>query len=301
MTYCPLSIFDCQECNHAEFAIPDYGKGGVSPPYFVVPSLKSDRFMHEEEMMIEGLGLLGNPRGSYGATTREEERKEEEMSLPVCLGKDVQGREVVLDVAKAPHVLVCVPDSCNFMTVFANAMLAEKTPIHLVLLGKRFKEFDGRAQMALPSVLGIDLSFRVLDAMARELENRYRQLEEVHARNIQDYRKQSGAQLPFLVVVIDDFMRLVEADRARFGTLIRTITSMGRSVGIHMVLATSWIGEDPLSDIRTNIPTTITCKVSAPWESMLLLDQEGAEHLGKGEMYYRNNWGKVIKVIPESQ
>lgn len=83
---------------------------------------------------------------------------------------------------------------------------------------------------------------------------------------------------------------MVNSDRKRFDTLIRRITSVGRYVGIHLILSTRYVSAKVISTtIYSNTPTKIALEVDTPIASRIAIDHAGEEKLlGKGDMPYAN-------------
>ena len=93
---------------------------------------------------------------------------------------------------------------------------------------------------------------------------------------------------PKIVIVIDEIANLLMAGPAAEKPLIR-IASMGRAVGIHLVLATQRPDATVLTgQLRANIAARIAFMTMTAAESRIILDETGAETLaGKGAMLAR--------------
>ena len=82
-------------------------------------------------------------------------------------------------------------------------------------------------------------------------------------------------QLPHLVVVIDEFRMLVEQAPAALTELMR-IAAIGRSLGIHLIMATQRPQGALTADIRANVTTSIALRVQSDMESMDIINAAAA-------------------------
>ncbi|RYF10419.1 MAG: hypothetical protein EOO40_05195, partial [Deltaproteobacteria bacterium] len=150
-----------------------------------------------------------------------------------------------------------------------------------------------------------------------EMERRYRLMAALGVRNLAGYNKkildaekagepisdplwrpdESGigqsepdllGQLPFIVVVIDEFADMMMIVGKKVEQLIARIAQKARAAGIHMILATQRPSVDVLTGvIKANFPTRIAFQVASRHDSRTILDGNGAEHLlGRGDMLY---------------
>ncbi|XAZ30390.1 FtsK/SpoIIIE domain-containing protein [Paenarthrobacter ureafaciens] len=110
---------------------------------------------------------------------------------------------------------------------------------------------------------------RVLESLRSEI--RYRE-EAFHAggvADIKDYRPPASGSvgpIPRLVLVIDEFRMLVDEEPAALRELMR-IAAVGRSLGLHLVMATQRPQGALTADIRANVTTSIALRVQSEAES----------------------------------
>jgi S-DNA-T family DNA segregation ATPase FtsK/SpoIIIE len=130
--------------------------------------------------------------------------------------------------------------------------------------------------------------------MTREMDERYKMLAEVGARNIGDYnalarRRKKLDKLPFIILLIDELSDLMMmAPEEVEQTLVR-LAQMARAVGIHLVVATQRPSTDVVTGlIKANFPARIAFAVATSTDSRVILDGGGAESLlGKGDMLFQ--------------
>ena len=146
-----------------------------------------------------------------------------------------------------------------------------------------------------------DLTLR---SLCEEMSQRYSLLEKAGTPKLQEYLekwrahklnpKDGHRHLPYLVVIIDEYSQLVlgvgspeaKAHARSIMTSIISLAQMGRACGIHLIIATQTPRREVVSGmIKANFPMSIAFKTKTGQDSMVILDQTGAEDLiGKGDM-----------------
>ena len=244
--------------------------------------------------------------------------------LPVAVGQSSLREARVLDLAKAPNLLLAGAPQSGVLTMvhtLVASLLFTKRPEELKFVfidpclvefsryGKLqnhylaiLPEYPGQASAADRGIVtdAVDAE-KVLRSLCLEMENRFRQLQEAKACDIKRYNEkikghrdpdaEGDATMPYLVVIADDFTAMTSDDtlyRSIFQSIIR-LAQKGRAVGIHVVLSTqrSFASFSKSAFIKTNFPTRFVFRVNHACESWVLLDADGAEDLaGKGEMLF---------------
>ncbi len=214
--------------------------------------------------------------------------------LSIALGLDVVGNLAVDNLAKMPHLLIAgatgAGKSVGINTIIAS-ILFNATPAEVRFLmvdPKRIElsGYEGIPHLLHPVVVDPRLASRALNWAVREMERRYRLLEEAKVKNFDSYNKHSPEKLPYIVVIVDELADLMMVASKDVETAIARLAQMARAAGIHLILATQRPSVDVLTGlIKANFPTRISFKVSSKIDSRTILDATGAEHLlGAGDM-----------------
>ena len=186
--------------------------------------------------------------------------RHERAFLRVPLGLDSQGQPVVLDLKESaqlgmgPHGL-CIgatgSGKSEVLRTLVMGLLASHSPEDLAMVlidykgGATFAPFDG-----VPHVAGIitnlvddpSLTERAYASLAGEVQRRQQMLKDAgNVANITDYRllREQRPELPpypHLFVLIDEVGELLTA-RPDFIDLFLSIGRIGRSIGVHLLLA----------------------------------------------------------------
>lgn len=243
------------------------------------------------------------------------EFQEEAGALPVGIGRLVNGRPLVRDLAEMPHLLVAGATGAGksvLINTLLCSLLARRTPdeLRLILIDPKrveLRPYRDLPHLLTPVILEPEKAKNVLFHACRELDRRTRVLERHGMRNIAGYNQycrqaaeaQSGKRgrkgeepeelpqpLPRLVIVVDELADLFIHARAEVTPSIQRLLSLGRAEGIHLVLATQRPSTDIVSGtLKANLPTRIAFRVASYVDSRTILDRTGAELLlGKGDM-----------------
>jgi DNA segregation ATPase FtsK/SpoIIIE, S-DNA-T family len=230
--------------------------------------------------------------------------------LTLAMGKDLNGRIVVADLAGMPHLLIAGSTGTG-KSVAINAMimsiLYKSTPeqVRLVLVDPKRLElgvYEGVPHLYTPIITEPKLAANALRNAVREMEKRLKLLASKGVRNIDQYNKlfadeatlslfEEGSEerpLPYIVIIIDELADLMMLDQNNVEESITRLAQMARAVGIHLVLATQRPSVDVITGlIKANFPARVSFRVATKVDSRTILDANGAEALlGRGDMLY---------------
>ncbi|HZS59516.1 MAG TPA: DNA translocase FtsK 4TM domain-containing protein, partial [Gemmatimonadaceae bacterium] len=239
-------------------------------------------------------------------------------ALPLALGKDLEGRPVIADLAKMPHLLIAGATGSGksvCVNTLITALVYKHTPKTLKFLMVDPKMVELSVYNALPHkrldvVTDNRDAAKVLKWAQYEMERRYRLLAENGCRNVQEFNrrveagtplqnpKQSDVAfeertyteglLPYIVVVIDELADLMMTVQAEIETPLAMLAQKARAIGLHLILATQRPSVNVITGlIKANFPSRIAFRVASQVDSRTIIDGIGAESLlGNGDMLF---------------
>ena len=261
------------------------------------------------------------------------EFRKSEAALPMVLGKDVEGRPVVDDLATMPHLLVGGTTGSG-KSVGVNGMLLSllftRTPeeLRLLLIDPKkleFEAYNGVPHLLHPVITEASGASAALAWACREMDRRYSLLSRWKTRGITSYNKKVERELkswnsdkawkyapddwegteppppetlPYIVIVIDELADLMMVAKKDVQESVVRLAQMARACGMHLIVATQRPSVDVVTGlIKSNMPTRISFKLRSVVDSRTILDQGGAEKLlGRGDMLVLPGAGEVKRV-----
>ncbi len=230
--------------------------------------------------------------------------------LPMVLGKDTLGHNVVIDLATMPHLLVAGSTGAGKsvgLHAMITSLLCARTPdeVKLILIDPKRLEFAIYADIAhlvFPIVTDPRRAITVLKWAVETMEDRYAMMAEDSVRSVSDYNKKRKPgdedYMQLMVIVIDELADLMMTAGKEVEFLIARLAQMARAAGIHMITATQRPSVDVITGlIKVNFPSRIAYKVTSKVDSRTILDMMGAEKLlGKGDMLFMDTKGGIQRV-----
>ncbi|OFV94903.1 MAG: hypothetical protein A3F68_01750 [Acidobacteria bacterium RIFCSPLOWO2_12_FULL_54_10] len=241
-------------------------------------------------------------------------------SLTVSLGKEINGRIRVADLAAMPHLLIAGSTGSGksvALNCLIVSLLYRATPddVKLMLVDPKRLElglYEGIPHLLTPIITDPKVAANALRNVVKEMERRLKLLAEKGVRSIDQYNRsvnQPGnlklfdqekppEPLPYIVVIIDELADLMMIDK-NVEVPITRLAQMARAVGIHLVLATQRPSVDVITGlIKANFPSRISFRVATKVDSRTILDTNGAEALlGKGDMLFSPpGSGRLVRV-----
>jgi S-DNA-T family DNA segregation ATPase FtsK/SpoIIIE len=239
-------------------------------------------------------------------------------ALPMAIGKDLEGRAVVADLAKMPHLLIAGATGSGksvCVNTIITSLIYRHTPRTLRFLMVDPKMVELSVYNVLPHLRHkVVTDNRDAAAMLKwavlEMQERYLLLAANGARNIQDFnqkvrdghrmlkpkdpnvafedREYKGNVLPYIVVVIDELADLMMTCAAEVETPLAMLAQKARAIGIHLILATQRPSVNVITGlIKANFPSRIAFRVASQVDSRTIIDGMGAESLlGNGDMLF---------------
>ena len=255
--------------------------------------------------------LLTDPDSAGGLSAanvaRTWARRPHRTTVPV--GRTTDGPFTVDLATDGPHVLVAGTTGAGkseLLRSLVASLALHNRPEHLsfVLIdykgGAAFRECDN-----LPHVSGLvtdlddHLADRALASLTAELKRRERLLAEADVADFVSYQSSSAASaspLARLVIVIDEFRALAEELPEFVDGMVR-VAALGRSLGVHVVLATQRPAGVVTADIKANVNLRIALRVRDRADSDDVIDTPDAAGLDRvvpGRGYARAGGGSLV-------
>jgi S-DNA-T family DNA segregation ATPase FtsK/SpoIIIE len=234
---------------------------------------------------------------------------DEDIEIPIALGKDIPGEAQIIDLTKTPHLLIAGATGAG-KSVCANAIISSilyrKTPaeVRLLLIDPKIVElklYNDIPHLLTPVITEPKKAFQALQYCIYEMERRYSLLDALGVRDIRSYNKKiktkklTTQRLPYIVIIVDEFADLMSTIGKDLESTLARLAAMSRAVGIHLVLATQRPSVDVITGlIKANIPSRIAFMVASKFDSRIIIDSIGAEKLlGRGDMLFTSAWDPV--------
>ena len=234
--------------------------------------------------------------------------------LPVALGKTITNDVFIVDLAKAPHMLVAGATGQGKsvgLNAIVTSLLYKKHPSELkfVIVDPKKVEFaiyapiENHYLAKLPDsdsaiITDVTKVVQTLNSLCTEMDTRYDLLQKAGCRNIREYNAkfinrqlnpENGHRfMPYIVIIIDEFGDLIMTAGKEVELPICRIAQLARAVGIHAIIATQRPTTNIITGtIKANFPARVAFRVASMMDSRTILDRPGAQQLiGKGDMLY---------------
>ena len=251
-----------------------------------------------------------------------DEWKNGKAEIPLALGKNVSGKPVILDLAKAPHMLVAGATGtgksvCSNSLIMSMLFRFRPDELRLIMVDPKIVEFD--AYKKLPHLLTpiINDSSKVPIALrwaANEMDRRYHVLAQVGVKKLSEFNNRPLSaepefdkdghpipdKMPLLVIILDELADLMMTEAKKdVETNITRIAQKGRAAGIHIIVATQRPSTNIITGvIKANLPTRLCFQVRSLVDSRVVLDTPGAEKLlGMGDMLVMTSSSMEIERV----
>lgn len=230
------------------------------------------------------------------------------VKIPLILGKDTSGHNVIADLTKLPHLLV---GGAKGKTAFLNSLfyMEKYAKIWLIDDAKKGEWNDHPEALLEPST--------ALKKIIQEMEFRYRAMSQLNVRSIEEFNKrvqeksfmvrrvqtgfdaETGKPIfedqhldyqPFAyrVIFVQELYSVVSQEEDQ--TYLQRCCSMAKAAGIHFIVSTS---RTPSSIIQATFQARFIFKTGSRFESYSLI--EGAEYLcDEGDALFRN--GNIQRI-----
>lgn len=231
-----------------------------------------------------------------------EQFKKASSKLFACLGKDITGEPIFIDVGKMPHLLIAGTTGsgksvCINSIIISLLYKARPDEVQFIMIDPKKVEmsmYNNLPHLRVPVVTNVKKAAGTLNAAVGEMEHRYELFENNLARDIDGYNRMMKAEdpdfipLPRLIIVIDELADLMMSAPSEIENSIVRLAQKARAAGIHLIVGTQRPSVDVITGlIKANIPSRIAFAVASGVDSRTIIDTVGAEKLlGRGDMLF---------------
>jgi S-DNA-T family DNA segregation ATPase FtsK/SpoIIIE len=239
--------------------------------------------------------------------------------IPILLGKNIKNETVLIDLEKAPHLLVAGSTGSGksvCMNLMIQSLLMHFGPddLKLIMFDPKVLEFQAYSHLPHliapiinePEKMGLVLRWAI-----NEMERRYIQLADAGVRKMSEFNSRPISdvpqydrngevipnRLPHIVIIINELGDIMQRNAKEVDNALSRLAAKSRAAGIHMIIATQRSDSKIISGtIKVNFPWRIALKVTDGINSRVIFDQTGAESLlGNGDMLFRGS-GDVERI-----
>ena len=252
---------------------------------------------------------------SLGGIAQSREWVKEGGYLTLGLGRNTAGKPVIMDLARAPHMLIAGATGAGksvCINTIITSLLMQHGPetLRFLMVDPKMVELPG--YNGIPHLIGkvvteMDQVMGLLTWLLLQMDDRYRLFKEHGTRNLESFNakvkkmrnKDAPKPLPFMVLIVDELADLMMTAADDVERQLCRLAQMARATGIHLILATQRPSTDVVTGlIKANFPTRIAFSVTSQIDSRVIMDTPGAERLlGSGDMLLmRPDSSKLFRV-----
>ncbi len=242
--------------------------------------------------------------------------------LPIALGRDLEGRAIIADLSKMPHLLIAGATGSGksvCINTIITSLIYRYTPreLRMLMIDPKMVElatYNSLPHLRHPVVTKNKQAAQALKWVVHEMERRYELFSQNTVRNLAEFnQKLEGGKemllpseqpaagidapdpvpytegpIPYIVVVVDELADLMMTVQAEVEKPLALLAQKARATGIHLILATQRPSVNVITGlIKANFPSRIAFRVASKVDSRTILDQNGAESLlGNGDMLF---------------
>lgn len=225
----------------------------------------------------------------------------EKMALPLCIGEYGTGQRLIIDLAKAPHLLISGTTGSGKSVCLNDIILSLLNyntcrDLKLILIdpkGVEFKNYRRIPHLQRPIITDSGEALEAFRWAYKEMEKRFKRLDRL-GRDL-DERPEL---FPRLVIAVDEYSLVAKGkEKSQINKIIFELVSKGKSCGIHLVITASTLRATTIpTRIKAIISSRLCFNVASVAESKIAIDTTGAEKLlGNGDGLYMSPYNSNLE------
>ena len=229
--------------------------------------------------------------------------------LEALVGVDTEGQPRTYDLATAPHILTAGTTgsgkSVGINMIYLSIILHNSPDVvKFIIIDPKKTEFTPykRSPYLYTDVItDMDGAKNAFNAVVTEMERRNSLFEEIGVRTLATYNEKVSPDKrePYLILIADEVADLIMTNGDEVEDSMQRLGQKGRSAGILIHIATQTPRADIIKGkIKANLPSQIVYRVANSTESIIALDETGAERLlGRGDTYVKWSTGTGTGLV----
>lgn len=231
-------------------------------------------------------------------------------------GIDLDGEVFHMPLSEGPHWIIAGQTGSGksvFMNGLLISMFSHATPDELQTIWIDPKKVEATAYVDLPFTLinpvtDMGDAYGVTAYLCWLMDERYRLMTEVDVKKAPEFndwidahpdeaRERGYEKMKYIVLVVDEYADLVMQQKDVEKNLVR-LGQKARAAAVHVAIATQRPSADVITPLlKANIPSRIALKVTDSVNSMIIIDEAGAEKLkGYGDGFVKTSMGEMTRV-----
>ena len=221
-------------------------------------------------------------------------KKKESIYFPI--GESLEGA-IYLDLKENPHSYIVGTTGSgksvmtkNILTNLINLYSPQYLELYLCDLKRVELNLFSKVKHCKKFVYTVEDTTEVIADLLAETNKRYDLFMEHNVTNIFEYNKLEGVKkLKYQVLFVEEIVMLLEDSKKRAMKLLKQLIAISRASGLYIFVTTQRPSNDVIDNVvKANINNRIVFKCEDSKNSIVALDQEGAETLeGKGEGFLK--------------
>ncbi|MDM8550103.1 DNA translocase FtsK [Desulfobacterales bacterium HSG2] len=234
---------------------------------------------------------------TLGEVWRNGQRNKPQSKVAFPLGASIDGSIVWADLSDStmPSILVGGTAGSGKSVFLRSAAIglalnAKPEDLQITLVDPKrvsFTDIASLPHLSGPVLMDNEPAMKELLQIVDDMEERYRLFEKTGSIDIATYNH-LGSPLSHRVIIIDEYADLIidKKTKEQLEVSIQRLGQKGRAAGVHLILATQRPDAKVVTPIiKANLQLKVALKVTTSSNSIIILDQTGAEYLiGHGDM-----------------